>query len=167
MRRTVQRGIRLNGLKASGLWPSGNVRYYYRNARPVIPLPDAKPDSPVFLAAYAAAAAGEPTVQRGKVTHRTGTIGAGMRAYLASDDYLSRAASTRSRWMNFIEEFENFFQKAKLADLRTQHIRKYLSKFGPHPANNRLRVWRTMGKWWLATLTTATFWPACRQPPGT
>jgi integrase len=149
MRRIIQRGIRLKGLKTSGRWPSGNVRYYYRNAKPAIPMPDAPPDSPTFLAAYAAAAAGAPTKVGGKVQHRTGTIGAGIRAFLASDDFLRRAASTRSRWKNFAEEFEDFFGKAKLDDLRAPHIRKYLAKFGPHPANNRLRVWRAMGKWWV------------------
>lgn len=149
MRRTVQRGIKLKGLKSSGTWPSGNVRYYYRYAKPAIPLPDAAPNSPVFLAAYAAAAAGEPTKVRAKIQHRTGTIGAGIRAFLASDDYLARATSTRSRWKNFAEEFESFFAKAKLEDLRSQHIRKYLARFTPHPANNRLRVWRAMGRWWV------------------
>ena len=39
------------------------------------------------------------------------------------------------------------FAKAKLSDLETRHIRKYLSKFDPHPANNRLKVWRALCKW--------------------
>lgn len=139
----------MKGLKPSGHWPSGNVRYYYRHTTPATPMPDAPPDSPQFLAAYAAAAAGKPVKVRGKVQHRTGTIGAGIRAFLASDSYMTRAASTRARWRSFAEEFEAFFQTAKLADLEPRHIRRYLSKYDPHPANNRLKLWRAMGRWWV------------------
>lgn len=148
MRSTV-RGIRLKGLKPSGRWPSGNVRYYYRHTSPATPMPDAPKDSPEFLKAYAEAAAGAPQKVRGRIQHRTGTIGAGIRAFLASDSYMTRAASTRARWRCFAEEFEGFFAAAKLADLRPQHIRKYLSRYGPHPANNRLKLWRAMGRWWV------------------
>lgn len=112
-------------------------------------MPDAPKDSPEFLKAYADAADGAPAKVRGKIQHRTGTIGAGIRAFLASDSYLSRAASTRARWRAFAEEFEGFFATAQLADLRPQHIRKYLARFGPHPANNRLKLWRAMGRWWV------------------
>jgi site-specific recombinase XerD len=112
-------------------------------------MPDAPKDSPEFLSAYAAAAAGHPTKRKGKVQHRTGTIGAGIRAFLASDAFMTRATSTRARWKSFAEEFEDFFAAAKLTDLRPAHIRKYLARFGPHPANNRLKVWRAMGRWWV------------------
>lgn len=143
------RGIRLKGLKPSGRWPSGNVRYYYRYASPAIPMPDAAPDSPEFLRAYADAEAGRPIKVKGRVQHRTGTIGAAIRAFLASDDFKTRATSTRERWRSFAEEFEGFFATAKLADLEPRHIRRYLSKFDPHPANNRLKLWRAMGRWWV------------------
>ncbi|WP_428516346.1 tyrosine-type recombinase/integrase [Roseovarius sp.] len=139
----------MKGLKPSGRWPSGNVRYYYRHTTPATPMPDAPKDSPAFLKAYAEAAAGKPQKIRGKIQHRTGTIGAGIRAFLASDSYLGRAASTRARWRSFAEEFEEFFATARLTDLRPQHIRKYLARFGPHPANNRLKLWRAMGRWWV------------------
>lgn len=148
MRQPV-RGIQLKGLKPSGRWPSGNVRYYYRHTSPATPMPDAPKDSPEFLKAYAEAADGQPVKTRGTIRHRTGTIGAGIRAFLASDSYMTRASSTRTRWRRFAEEFEAFFATAKLADLEPRHIRKYLSKFGPHPANNRLKLWRALGRWWV------------------
>lgn len=148
MRQPV-RGIRLKGLKPSGRWPSGNVRYYYRNTTPATPMPDAPKDSPAFLRAYSDAAAGKPAKVRGKVQHRTGTIGAAIRAFLASDAFLARAPSTRAQWRRHAEELETFFAKAAIHDLEPKHIRKYLSKFDPHPANNRLKVWRAMGRWWV------------------
>lgn len=151
MRSTFPGGVRLKGLKPSGKWPSGNVRYYYRHTSPATPMPDAPKDSPEFLKAYAAAVEGAPRKVRGKVQHRTGTIGAAIRAFLASDSYMTRASSTRARWRSFAEEFEAFFATARLADLRPQHIRRYLSQFNPHPANNRLKLWRAMGRWWVDT----------------
>jgi hypothetical protein len=144
MRRTIKRGIRLKGLKTSGRWPSGNVRYYYRNAKTAIPMQDAKPDSTTFLAAYAAAAAGTQTKVAGKVQHRTGTIGAGIRAFLASDDFLRRAASTRSRWKNFTEEFEDFFGKAKLDDLR----RRTSANISPNSAHTLQTIVCAFGALW-------------------
>lgn len=139
----------MKGLKPSGRWPSGNVRYYYRHTTPAIPMPDAPKDSPEFLKAYADVAAGKPASVRGKVQHRTGTIGAGIRAFLASDSYMTRASSTRARWRSFAEEFEAFFAAARLGDLEPRHIRLYLAKFDPHPANNRLKLWRALGRWWV------------------
>ncbi len=125
------------------------MRYYYRYTTPATPMPDAPKDSPEFLRAYADAEEGRPTKVRGKIKHRTGTIGAGIRAFLASDSYLSRAASTRARWHSFAEEFEGFFATARLVDLRPKHIRRYLADYSPHPANNRLKLWRAMGRWWV------------------
>lgn len=139
----------MKGLKPSGRFPSGNTRYYYRLATPAIPMPDAPKDSPDFLKAYAAARDGNATTTRGRVTHRTGTIGAGIRAFLASDAYLTRATSTRARWTSFAEEIETRLGPAKLTDLEPRHIRKYLAAFGPHAKNNRLKLWRALGRWWV------------------
>ena len=149
MRRPIQRGVKLKGLKKSGKWPSGNPRYYYRRTTPATPLPDAPTDSPEFLEAYAAAVRLEPIKVRGKVQHRTGTIGAAIRAFLASDSYMARAASTRRVWRRMAEEFEDFFARASLSSLEPKHIRKYLGKFEPHPANNRLKLWRAMCRFWV------------------
>lgn len=147
MRRPVRGGPRLKGLNPSGKFPSGNVRYYYRRSKPAIAMPDAAPDSPEFMQAYTDAMNG--VAKRSvKVSHRTGSIGAGIRAFLACDEYLGKASSTRASWRRFAEEAEEFFGKASMADLEPQYIRKYLAKFGPHPANNRLKLWRAMGKWW-------------------
>lgn len=149
MRRAVRGGIRLKGLKSSGRWPSGNVRYYYRHTTPATPMPDAAPDSPEFLRAYAAAAAGQPQKNRGRVQHRTGTIGAGVRAWLASDAFLARAAETRAGWRRIAEDIETRYGKGQLADLRAKHIRQDIARLTPHPANKRLKCWRAMARWWV------------------
>ena len=36
-----------------------------------------------------------------------------------------------------------------LCDLRADHIQKDLAELSPHPANNRLKVWRSACNWWL------------------
>lgn len=145
MRRII-RGVRLKHLNASGRFPSGNVRYYYRpKGQKGIPLPDLPPDHPKFIAEYAALHGAKP--ERPKP--RTGTIAAGCRAYIASDVYLALAASTRAYTRRAVEDIEARYGLAPLDDLRPRHIRQDLAPMGPHPANNRLKVWRALGRWWL------------------
>lgn len=143
----MRRGVRLKYLNPKGRWPSGNRRYYYRRGGRQIAMPDFPPEHPEFLAQYAAAAKEFEDRPQPKAEHRTGTIGAAIRAYLASDHYLSRAASTRAVWRRALESLEACYGHANLADLRPRHIRKDLAKLGTHPANNRLKVWRSLCKW--------------------
>lgn len=145
----MRSGVRLKYLMRNGRFPSGHGRYYYRRAGQRIPLPDFPPDHPEFLEQYAAAARQFNDRPQPGPQHRTGTIGAGIRAYLASDHYLSRAASTRASWRRLMEKREDEYGQAMLADLRPRHIRKDLAKLPPHPANNRLKAWRALGKWWV------------------
>lgn len=150
MRQPVRRGhgLRLKHLNASGYWPSGNTRYYYRpKGQKGIAMPDLPPDHPRFLAAYSAAAGTDAAPM--PTAPRTGSIGAACVAFLASDEYLSRAPSTRAVWRRMIDDIRTRYGSGRLADLRTNHIRADLARLGPHPANNRLKVWRAMSKWWL------------------
>lgn len=141
--------IRLKYLMANGRFPSGNARYYYRRSGQRIPLPDFSPDHPEFLEQYAAAAKQFSDRPQPGPQHRTGTLGAGIRAFLASDHYLTRAASTRAAWRRILEKIEAEYGQAMLEDLLPRHIRKDLAKLPPHPANNRLKAWRALGKWWV------------------
>ncbi|WP_198684386.1 tyrosine-type recombinase/integrase [Pontibaca salina] len=145
----MRRSVRLKYLMANGRFKSGRTRYYYRRAGRRIPLPDFPADHPEFLAQYAAAAKQFDERPQPGPNHQTGTIGAGIRAFLASDHYLSRAASTRAVWRRMLEHLEADYGKAMMADLLPRHIRKDLAKLPPHPANNRLKVWRALGKWWV------------------
>lgn len=143
----MRRSISLRYLNPKGTFKSGRTRYYYRRAGQQIAMPDFPPDHPEFLAQYAAAAKqfdGQPA--QGP-NHRTGTIGAAIRAYLASDHYLTRAASTRAVWRRILEKIEAEAGGAMLKDLQPRHIRRDLARLEPHPANNRLKVWRSLCKW--------------------
>lgn len=141
----------MKGLKVSGRFPSGNPRHYFRTptGSPDIPLPDAPKDSPEFLKAYAEAAEGK-RVKAPYVHHKSGTIGAAIRAFMASDFYRTRADSTREGWRRTLADFEGKYAKARLSDLQPKHIRQDLSPLKPNPANNRLKVWRALCKWSVA-----------------
>lgn len=146
--RPVLRGnrVRLKHLNASGTWPSGNARWYYRpKGQKAQPLPDLPHDHPAFLAAYAAAAGlSRPPAP----TPRTGTIGAGCVAFLASDTYLSKSPATRAIWRRGCDDIRQRYGAAILRDLEERHIRADLARLKPHPYNQRLKVWRAACKWW-------------------
>lgn len=136
-------------LNASGRWPSGNVRFYYRpKGRKGVALPDLPPDDPGFLSAYAAAAGG---VQKEEPREPAGTIAAGVVAYLGSDAYLGLAVSTRGVWRRYLDDIRARYGRGTIATLEPKHIRQDLARFAAHPANNRLKVWRSLCKWWFSS----------------
>lgn len=138
--------MKLLYLSQSGHWPSGNPRLYYRpKGVKAVPLPDLPADHPDFLAAYAAAR----TSDLGAVTPpRTGTIAAGIAAFLVSDAYLARSAATRAVWRRHLDDMRRRYGAGLVADLQDRHIRADLATRAPHPANNRLKVWRGLCAWW-------------------
>ncbi|MBY6160006.1 tyrosine-type recombinase/integrase [Mameliella alba] len=140
----------MKGLSQSGHWPSGNPRYYFRRAgeKPV-PMPDARPQSDTFRRAWVAVIEGAPVTKSPAIRPPTGSIAAGVRAYMASDHFLSLAASTRATWRRSLEDIERRYGKAKLADLLPRHIRTDLARLGANPANNRLKIWRALGRYWV------------------
>lgn len=140
--------VRLKHLNRSGTWPSGNPRYYYRRpGHKAVPMPDAPIDSLTFREAHSAAerATGAPQ----PLNHGTGSIGAAIVAYAASDVFLSLSASTRDQRKRIMDKLRSAYGSAALKDLRPRHIRQDLAKLAAHPANNRLKVWRALGKWWV------------------
>lgn len=139
--------IKLKHLNSAGRFPSGNERLYYRpKGQKGIPLPDHPKDDPRFLAAYAAAA-GLPSPPF--VSHREGTIGAAITAFLASDEYKMKAVGTRAQWRRALDMMRKNYGSGLLKHLTQQHIQKDLSKLRPHPANTRLKVWRATCGWWV------------------
>ncbi len=152
MRQSVRGGtVRLKGLSQSGQWPSGNPRYYLRRAgAKAVSMPDLPKSHPDFLAAYIAAMNGEAPANPAHRTAKTGTISAGILAYRKGDHYLTRAASTRSVWLRMLEDIDGRYGAARLADLAPRHIRQDLARLAPIPANNRLKVWRALGRWWVS-----------------
>lgn len=149
MRRAIRGGVRLKHLNRSGSYPSGNARFYFRpKGQKGVPLPDLPSDHPEWMAAYSALlAAHDGRKPSPEVRHRTGTIGAALRAYMASDHFLGLASSTRAVWRRMIEDIEARYGEGRLSDLLPRHIRQDLARLPPHPANNRLKVWRAVGRW--------------------
>ena len=148
MRPTV-RLIKLKHLNSAGRFLSGNERLYYRpKGQKGVPLPDLPRDHPNFLAAYVKAAGlSEPPLN----SHRAGTIGAGITAFLASDEYAMKSTGTRSHWRRALDTMRKNYGSGLLKHLTQQHIQKDLAKLKPHPANNRLKVWRAVCSWWVET----------------
>ena len=137
--------MKLAHINKSGTWPSGNPRLYFRpKGQRGVALPDLPPDHPEFLAAYVKAAGltRPPTPDR-----RTGTIGAAIRAFMASDAYLSLAQSTRRRWRPCLDIMDEKYGHVSFASLEPKHIRADMAGMNPHPANDRLKVWRALCRW--------------------
>jgi len=146
MRRThATNGVRLKGLSQSGRWPSGNPRFYLRQAgQKAVAMPDAPKDSRAFLAAYLAATGHKQRLDR-KPT--PGTIGALAAGFMASAAYQNMAESTRAYMRRNLDAIRATWGNAPAADLDARHIRFDLSKLSPNPANMRLRAWKAMCKW--------------------
>lgn len=113
--------------------------------QPRIAMPDAATNSPAFLRAHADALAGK--LQQKAGTWPAGSIGAAITAYLASDHYLTRAASTRAVWRRMLDDMSRRYGRGALAGLEPRHIRADLHRLTAHPANNRMKVWRALARW--------------------
>ncbi len=146
-------GFRMRHLNQSGQFASGNPRYYYKGhvkyGGQAIAMPDAPPDSPEFRAAYTAAEEMPlPRITRAKA----GTLGEKMERYLASDDFLNGLrSSTRGNRRPILSDIGEKYGYVPFRKIETQHIKFDLTKFDPHPANNRLRAWKGFYKWADAT----------------
>lgn len=142
MRRSV-RYVKLKHLNASGTFPSGNTRYYYRpKGQKGIAMPDLPSDHPQFLGAYAKAAGGKAR----KLT-RDGSLGAAFEIYKASDAFALLSASTRDTRRRMIDEAREMYGHANRSELAKHHIEKDLSRFTSHARNNHLRMWRGFCAW--------------------
>lgn len=149
MRHSV-RTVKLKHLNRAGNFPSGNERLYYRpKGQKGVAMPDLPQDHPAFLAAYAAAAGmSSPPMP----VPRTGTIAAAVTAFLASAEYLMKSAGTRAHWRGALDRIRKDYGHALLKDLAAKHIQADIAKMKPHPANNRLKVWRAACAWWSDTM---------------
>jgi integrase len=109
-------------------------------------MPDLRPDSAAFLAAYAALSGGKDLPKAPQP--RSGSIAVGIAAFLASATYLSKSAATRAVWRRGLDDMRTRYGTAMLADLQQVHIRKDLARLQPHPAVMRLKIWRAACQWW-------------------
>lgn len=152
--RSSLRTVKLKYLSQSGSFPSGNPRLYYkRPPQKAVAMPDLPQDHPMFLDAYARAAG---LREAPMAPARTGTIGAGVAAFLVSAEYLSKSAGVKAHWRTALDHIRKTYGHANIADLGAKHIGADLSKLNPHPANNRLKVWRALCGWWLEQMMIAS-----------
>ncbi len=140
------RTVKLKYLSQSGVFPSGNARLYYkRPGQKAAPMPDLSPDHPKFLEAYAVACGLRDLPMPAA---RSGTIAAGVAAYLVSAEYLSTSMGTKAHRRSALDRIRKAYGHCKMTDLGARHINGDLMKLAPHPANSRLKVWRALCGWW-------------------
>jgi integrase len=106
-------------------------------------MPDEDPSSPAFLAAYATATGNSQAPQA-----VSGSIAAGVTAFLASDRYLGASKATRALWRRAMDDIRTRYGSARLADLEARHIRADIGRKAPNPAITRLKAWRAACQWW-------------------
>jgi hypothetical protein len=82
-----------------------------------------------------------------------------MTDYLASRAFAGMGAATRQQRRRMLDDIRKRYGSALIRDLLPRHIRKDLSAFHPHPANNRLKAWRGFTRW-LVLATPAGLEPA-------
>lgn len=140
-------GVRLKYLSQSGHFPSGNPRWYYKpRGEKGLAMPDAPKDSEAFLKAYVEASGESPKPKLKPFT--AGTIGAGVSEYLGSSNFHDMAESTKQLWRSHCNKIRRSYGDANLEALSPRHIKKDMSQFDGHPANSRLKVWRSLCKYW-------------------
>ena len=141
--RSRLRPLRLKHLNASGTWPSGRPRLYFRpKGQKAVALPDFAMDDPRFLAAYAAAAGVEP-----RAPVLAGSIAAARERYLRSDDWAALSKGTQNRRRVVIDDLAARYGAGRLGDLRREHLEADLARFAGWAHNNRLKAWRHFCAW--------------------
>jgi integrase/recombinase XerD len=68
-------------------------------------------------------------------------------AYLGSKEFARMSPATHQQRRRCLEDMRKRFIRALVRDLMPRHIRKDLSRFEPHPANNRFKAWRGFTRW--------------------
>lgn len=146
-RRYIRNEVRLKYLSQSGFWPSGNPRWYFKpKGQKAVAMPDLPKAHEKFLQAYVIASGHNPTAKPKNFSK--GTIGAGVTAYLGSSSFLGLADSSKERWRSRCDDIRERFGEAQLEGLTARHIKKDLARFDGHSANNRLKVWRSLCRYW-------------------
>jgi integrase len=121
-------------------------RYYFRRAGSKrVPLPGML-GSPEFMAAYAAAMAGQTPITIGARRVKLGTVAALVVAYLTSPKFLAKSRATQATYRNIVERFRAEHGDKPVADLERKHLTAMLAKKvkTPAAANHWLRLIKTM-----------------------
>lgn len=147
MRREIRAGtVTLRGLMT--ISRGGKTYRYLRiKGKPLTALPDLPIDHPDFLAAYAAArqATGKPPKAP------RGTVQALIEAFLASRQYRDLSDQYRRVIRREIEAIRAQADDAKTCDLRPHHIRADLLPLDPNKARARMKAWRKLCDFGIAS----------------
>lgn len=124
----------------------GKSRWYFR--RPGFrrtPLPGL-PWSPVFMAAYEEAMAGEIKQAQRKDRMSPGSLHALVKLYYASADFTTLRPSTRRTYTGIIEGMCERCGDLPVRRIERKHIQVMIAKRAETPAaaNNELRIWRLL-----------------------
>jgi len=139
MRRQIREGtVTLKHLMT--IRKAGKVYRYVRLPSGLVKMPDAPPDSPVFLAAYAAAMQATPKATRAQ----TGTIAAMVEAFLRSDLYLSKSPAYRRVLRREAEAIREQADDAMAKHLKPGHIEADLLPLAANKSKARLKAWRAV-----------------------
>ncbi len=122
---------------------------YFRYQGRKYPLPDGPLNSAKFLEAYTGIHRKIIGAEPAKKKATSGTIAAAIHVYQGSEDFIGLADNTKSVRRRALSDIGDKYGSARFLDLRPRHIRKDLSKYDPHPANSRLKVWRGLCSWSL------------------
>jgi site-specific recombinase XerD len=133
----MRSGVRLKGIKVVNK-PNGRRHVYRRVSGKLVPLPDLPENDPKFLAAYAAA----EKVPQTAAKPAAGTIAELCDRYIQSREFAALSDSTRPVRRRVVQKIRDERGTGKLADLRTDHIRKDVRALTPGAASNRLKAWR-------------------------
>ncbi|SMO79424.1 tyrosine-type recombinase/integrase [Paracoccus laeviglucosivorans] len=112
----------------------------------LVRLPDGPKDSPEFLIAYATALSASGPELKGRPV-ATGSIAAAIISYQRGSEFAEMANTTKQQRKGHLSKIADTWGRARLADLRIHHIEADLAKLSGHPANNRLKTWRSFCRW--------------------
>lgn len=143
-----RRGVRLKGIKyGRARADTSRVPYYRHPDGRMIRLPELPENHPDFIAAYARAAE-EPNKPRGPRGPVAGTLEHLVRTYEASPEWRALRQSTRDQrhriGRKILDVKDGKGGLVRVKDIRRHHIEHDIGQLDPHPARNRLKVWRAL-----------------------
>lgn len=127
--------------------PNGRVFIYLAvPGQKLVRLPDVPMDSREFLEAYMKASAAPEPVRKG-VRVAEGSIAAAIQAFQQSTTFLTYADGTRRVRRSILSDIADIWGRARITDLRDNHIAADVAKHPGHPGVHRLKAWRGLCAW--------------------
>lgn len=134
--------IRLKGIKIITK-PNGRKYQYLRVGHAFVPLPNLPHNDPDFIRAYVDAG-NIPAPQKSTQNIKKDSIASLIVAYRSSNTWKSLSGNTRKSRIRILDKIRKKGGEAMVADLQSHHIRRDINGLEPHPAKNRLKVWRAI-----------------------